>query len=413
MNLKFRLLFFFMGMFTFPGFSQQTVSLDNTIITALEVVNGTIFAGVYSGRIVYSPDSGKTWIEAGLGVCDTASLAYDRLIYDFEAVGDTIYVATACGIFRSAINGLQWKSFSEGLPDRCLKLYSFQGTLFAGTGSGICRFEKDSAKWIPLTDGVPVRQTLSPYCEAIIHQDTVLFATFELALYNSKDGGDSWSPLGSNPVIVPAGISHWDSVWATHVNGIALLCTIQDSLLAVSYNGAVFRSTNLGATWVLTRVGCYYCSNPIILDACADAGGVFLGSCYNQVLVSHDAGLTWQTTGYAIDARPYRLARIGNYTVVGTEGKGIFFSNDDFGTYSRYISGPVKAKGFGRQGSSQFSFGNGDRVGIVVVYDIKGRMIGKMEGRVLTDRIGKNVLANGVYIVRENGIEKGRKFLVR
>ena len=109
----------------------------------------TIWAGcrpAFSGnlRVAYSQDDGSTWHEAPLGGLSNAIEAWD-----FAFAGDTVYVATSDGLFRSTGDYDAWSMLTDFVDSANQTFYQYDapfyavdvadGTVWAGGSEGVVK----------------------------------------------------------------------------------------------------------------------------------------------------------------------------------------------------------------------------------------------------------------------------------
>ena len=166
-------------------------------------------------------------------------------------------------LFRS-----QWDRAS-GIGDRLVySIRKIDSYLFAATDSGVYR-SADGVNWQIKINGMGTTQlNTRDFCKSGSH----LYAASMAGLYSSTDYGDNWQL--TNYPDYPA-----ISIYA-----------INNIILASTTGGGLFRSSDSGNTW-----------NPIIGDnfwKYAMINGRLFASTYQDVSVSIDTGLTWQSTDF-------------------------------------------------------------------------------------------------------------------
>lgn len=162
------------------------------------------FAGFFR-----STDGGTTWVHAG----DNPSTQSLALAID-SANDETVYALTRTGLFRSTDAGTSWRNLNSFVPDvnacdpqaqRCgvpaaLLADPFRsGTLFAAFSDvGLLFRSRDSgATWQPAVQGVADRYVTA--LAAHPKEPGHLFAGTDRGVYESRDGGDSWTLASNRP----------------------------------------------------------------------------------------------------------------------------------------------------------------------------------------------------------------------
>ncbi len=211
-----------------------TYALSNTGNDAVGPTRG--FA--YDNNFVYtctsqglyrSADQGANWtsVSNGLGNLLTSGISH---------ADPYIVVATPTGVFRSIDQGDNWTAAGLSATDvRCIT--AIADTLFAGTnGSGIYKSTDWGANWVAVNNGLS-----STNFRAIQSQGSLLFAGGQTGtgVFRSTDLGANWSLLGG-------GLS------AGSYRGFA---SNDQIVVAGSFGGGVFYSLDNGDTWTAINAG--------------------------------------------------------------------------------------------------------------------------------------------------------------
>jgi len=195
--------------------------------------NGVIYAGSFGHGVFQTVDRGATWNRVGAGVTDPfiLSLAITK--------SGSVYAGTfRGGVFRSRDAGNTWQSVNEGLKRLEVKvLLVVDHELYAGTGDGVYRLRDTDDRWVPVTTGLD---------DILVHSlarstDGTLFAG------TSGKGIFRLIPRSSGWVRVRHGLKDHEGMIE---NFIRVLVIDQDqSILAGTFDGGVFRSVDGGLTW--------------------------------------------------------------------------------------------------------------------------------------------------------------------
>ena len=233
--------------------ASPTVSVDGTPV---------IYAGSSGGRVFRSLDGGDTW--TGLGTGLLGSRIYDLAFVSGAVPGDA-------------------------------------PALLAATDRGLFRLESLDGDWQPSADGV-AHTRIATRLATTPADPNLVFTTVSIgrisgswALYRSTDGGRTWTEAGGGRFFEYS---------------VALSATAPITLWAASFQG-VYRSTNLGNTWQVSRQGLP--QFPTFSDLTphpTDPATVFTAArslTGDGVLpfVSHDRGQTWTGLGNGLDATAY------------------------------------------------------------------------------------------------------------
>ena len=151
---------------------------------------GTIIAATLDGGIYRLNENTLSWstIIAGPGIDDDrlSSMAID---------GKDIFIGTdSSGMFRTTIDGGEWKAIDLGLPQSRIVALTTNGSyLFASTYSqGLFRSSDKGESWIQLSNGLERRSVLSLSAKG----NTVFAGTFN-GVYRSDNNGTDWMPANS------------------------------------------------------------------------------------------------------------------------------------------------------------------------------------------------------------------------
>ncbi len=147
-------------------------------IQALGREGNTLFAGLESGAVYRSLDTGATWTIDSSGHINSVQC--------FATNGSVLFAGTANGgVFISKDTGNTWTAFNLGLTNTNIQALFSTGTdLFAGTGGGGIFHSSDSGKtWTPFNNGLT-----DSSIQSFGVNDTYLFAGVGPGTY----GGSVW-----------------------------------------------------------------------------------------------------------------------------------------------------------------------------------------------------------------------------
>jgi len=264
-------------------------------------------------------NSSAQWTSLGLS---------GKSIYSIASIGDIIIVGTQNeGIYRTTNDGTTWSQVS----DVDLKLTSVEALKISGSmliaGTNIVGratyYSIDSgASW------VPVNSIINDYTSAIVlKQDTILLGTLNSGVYRSTDQGNTWlnvCPSDSTPKNVLSLLWSENTIYVgTHTNF-----------------GGVWKSSDLGDTWVMANSGLPKYPGNIWMDIpslISYGQFIFAGSngagCYR----SSDAGTHWDSvnSGLPQNAGVYSLSSNEETLYLGTYG---VYQSTDYGNHWLSIS---------------------------------------------------------------------------
>lgn len=240
-----------------------------------------------------------------------------------------------------------WEARNTGLTDQRVDALMFapNGTLFAGTGSGVYRSANAGTSW---------ERTLAPgraMLALAIDPKNTIYARSNLGVFRSDDNGTRWAEteLIRNDIaallMTPTGVL-WAGTtsgevfrsdaggqsWKRTSNGlpqvpVRAMARDQQGTLYVALNGeGLYRSTNEGVSWQPTGLNTGFV-NALV----SDGTDLFAATTFRTVLHSSDGGSTWTPVGPNGLTLPtvHALARGPNgHLFAGTDGDGLYRSTD-------------------------------------------------------------------------------------
>ncbi len=207
--------------------------------------------------------------------------------------------------------------------------------LFAGTwGDGVFRSSDEGETWTQVNEGLIDSYviTLAVIPSSIDPTQSNLFAGTNLGLFVSTNNGSSWSEADSGLTnLTVYAISQIDTV-----------------LIAGTWGGGVYRSTNEGRMWDQTDlmlVGKFV--NSFVVSPTHDGTGrtnLFAGTYGDGVFLSTDEGMSWTAVNKGISDKQIR-SLVGSITPTGVNlfaaagQSGLFRSTNDGKTWVRKLAG--------------------------------------------------------------------------
>ncbi len=305
---------------------------------------GTVYVGDSRFGLFRSTDDGATWSESNQGIVGSS-------VTEMAAVGNTI-LAYHNGGSRSTDLGATWSPVD--VPIQGIGLFfhfavSRGDTVYAGA-NGVIRSTDAGATWHKL----PSSTSLGTIASVASDQTGQVFAgTYNGAVYRSGDGGASWSPTTSSTYVYPVhdiasngkGIvvmsNAWNQLALSTNNGAtwASIRTLPSEHLSVAvspdgtlyvgdFDGRLFRSTDLGASWQTKLLSNSYGHN-VASFSFAGSSIVLAASYGGGVYISRDNGQTWSEANNGLSnlEAPSVTATSSGYIFVGTDGTGVFRIN--------------------------------------------------------------------------------------
>src|SRR5580693_5904092 len=290
-----------------------------------------VLAGTSAGQVYVSRNGGVRWRDAGSPL-PFPGWVVSCLRFDPNRHG-RVWVALfgVWGSGQVAFSddlGATWSARSQGLPDE--PVYTVALTpgrperLFAGTLTGVYGSEDGGASWRPLTGALPELQKVTSLLVDPSRPDTVIAGTWRRA-YRSDDGGKSWSGIFEGMVL------------DTELFSLTAVAERPGEIWA-STCGWVYQALEPGDHWQLWRDGLDERRTPAL--AVLPDGRVLAGT-VSGVYVSEDGGRSWKRQSdpaiavQVMAVHPARPKRV----ILGTEGAGIWISNDGAATFYRSSRG--------------------------------------------------------------------------
>lgn len=296
--------------------------------------SGVIYASADSMGVYHSSDGGMTWDRRVNGLGDRAITA---LALDLSHPNVLFAGGLQNGVYKTTDFGMSWSSTSLG----GIWVYSIMvypggpDTVFATSNNRVYRSSDGGATWSSILDTVGGVIAPAPSNPSILY---VWSDNGYRCVWRSNDGGRHWirhavpshpglsslallvDPAFKDSLLVgggffPAG-GLYGQLWKSTDGGISwtqlmlgdmpiqsLLALPQGDVLVGSIGPGVHRTTDGGATWLLSNQGMTL-QNITSLDLSSSRPPSLFASCTgfgcSGVVVSKDQGRTWQTRNVGI-----------------------------------------------------------------------------------------------------------------
>jgi photosystem II stability/assembly factor-like uncharacterized protein len=290
------------------------------------------YLGTSQGEVYVSRDAGANWKNPRVST-PFPGYVVDNLIIDARG---RLWVA-AWGLWGGGViavsndHGLTWSRRDAGLENFSVRAIvidpSNNDRVVVGGLDGVHLSEDSGKTWRRISDQTNVESlAIDPR-----NSDTIFVGTWRQA-WRSDDGGQTWKHIANGMVLdtdvftIQINPKNPDSVW-------------------VSTCGWVYNSADRGDTWVRYREGF---KNRRIHDVKIDprSDDLVYAASVAGLYRTKDAGKNWELISdeglviNAIGVHPERPGRI----VLGTEGDGVYVSDDDGATYRRISNGLYNVK---------------------------------------------------------------------
>ena len=305
----------------------------------------TIFAGTTLG-LFKSPDGGKTWQHLN-------SEQVNWMVFDPKDP-QTLYLATEfAGILKSTDSGLTLHPVNDGFANHRLSEITSDGkrlyasSTYEGLYGGVFVSDDGGLEWSLRANEEALHGHNLNSLTAFPANPNIVFAASEDAILKSVDGGKTWLPSPEPHVVVVTTRKgqHLRTAINVHIHAIrAVQLGKGTPVLFAGTDAGLFRSSNSGMTWEQVK----------------DAGssGVRVSSIYapavgasrlalktsSGLLLSEDAGRTWQPASLPDGYYLYDVALPVQHEVaiLAATSRGILQSMDE-GSHWRLVTKGVPA----------------------------------------------------------------------
>lgn len=346
------------GLFRFDhGRWARVASLSQRELRAVLDLGGSVVAVEAHRGVLRTEDGGGTWTEANVGLRGRYGHAADDVRTLVRDRADPLHLylgAAGQGAFESRDGGRRWTLLLPGLEEQPAPAFHptallppAQGRpLLMGTdGLGLFRWEE--GRWRPIEEGgLPEGlrvQALATSSGNLLH---VALATRGAGLWESRDGGTSWTKLRAGAFGVVGAV-------AVSADG-TVLAHFPEEGLVLARDGKAGRPTGLGDAKVLclqpragggwfagladdgvlelspegvpvgARNGGLEATKVLSLLPGGVAGRLWAGDA-NGVFFSGDEGVSWEVRdGGLLGAPASNLLTSSEGVLLGTGGQGVF-----------------------------------------------------------------------------------------
>ena len=255
----------------------------------------TIYALMgWGGTSIYtSADNGNNW-----------TFINTTLPTDVRAIavmGNSLFIATVSGIYRSDDNGITWVNKSAGFPAGT----SLYMTTLAATGTTIfaaiqvstpitlIRSTDNGETWTLQTSGLTCGGI-----NTILATETAVFTgggSNKKGVFRSTNNGDTWQQVKNGMYYYQSGTPNY--AYAPNINALGFNGT--DLYTGTLNSQGVWKTSDNGDNWVLTNTSTR--SNATYSSVVGDGSTVYAGTGTNGILRSTDNGANWISSNNGID----------------------------------------------------------------------------------------------------------------
>ncbi len=336
----------------------HSTSLNGAPVAFIQKGSILFFGGITG--VIRSVDQGETWDALTGGQSGQAIQ-----VKCFEKSGDTIFIGTRKGLFRSLNNCTNWTAASTGIPSTPVGsnwitgMAKSGGILYASTyQKGIYKSTNLAVSWTASNNGLTDLRT-----QTVFTSGQELFAgTYYDGIYKSSDNAASWS-LSTQGLYSQSinrffqhgntlysgggqGISkstdngnNWTDANNDGLNGHIIGCGygLTDQylikggsyLFASTYQGLVYRSADNGATWQPVSGNIRVGNQGWVRSMAANDTVILVSMDDNKLYQSFDWGDTWSIIAYPENRCPTRMVVVGNRIWAIDDGGLLYFSDDN------------------------------------------------------------------------------------
>ena len=282
--------------------------------------NGVILSATYGG-IYRSTDNGDTWLHSGNGIDDGV------FVSTFASTGNYIYGAgTYSGLFRSADNGLNWTEVIVPVSF-ITKLFASHDTLYVGCdGCGVYRSVGNAASFQQINTGFPAVAIVNSFVQLGSYLYSGLTGNGgSVGVYRTPVNAINWTQVNNGLIVFP-------SVVDLAVKNNDLWVTVE------SFNDVgLFRSSNLGATWIEETPAIPGADWPTQLLVAGN--DIYCGTNGGVPFKSVDNGASWQIVGNGLKPLSVFCFLAGSAGIFVGYERGIARTTDNGASWQRKILG--------------------------------------------------------------------------
>ena len=288
---------------------------------------GRVYCGTSRGNFYGSSDAGASWQPLRPGPA-FPGFYVTSLIAD-PAVRGRLWASLAGELgggllVRSDDRGAEWAVLaksSRAVTTRALALAPGEPRLLALAGDDGVRLSSDGGKtWTRTGEGVAGLQQVESLAFDPADRQVLYAGTWRQA-FRTRDGGASWSRIADG-MVLDATVYSWDFASADSRD------------VWVSTCGWVYHSQNGGDHWVRSQTGfTNRRSHAVRRDP--SRPGVVYAATVGGLHRSTDGGATWtRVSRESLVVTALEIDRKSGRLYVGTEGEGVFYSDDAGSTLS-------------------------------------------------------------------------------
>jgi photosystem II stability/assembly factor-like uncharacterized protein len=271
--------------------------------------NSTVYAGTLDGLFA-TTDNGLTWAQNSFLVnIPVSSILIDSSNNIFCGTG---YYDNGNGVFYSTDGGQSWTQLGLGGKIVLSLAFDSQGNLYAGTKEdGLYKTTDLGQNWEQYNKGLYRKEV---FRLKLNKQDDIFIGSENEGVYRSTSNGDSFEHIGlpisrvknimfsGDSLVIastPSGVQKynrfnqkWTNLGLQNVEAVTI--TPSDYLYAATFDGGLYKSTDLGNTWILTSLTSD--SLMSVYNVLAVNDDTVFAATESNLRYSYDGGISWTIT---------------------------------------------------------------------------------------------------------------------
>ena len=302
-------------------FNTKTLDADYSRFAPMKKWNRTLYMLLSKHKLFASEDDGKTW-----EFLYAFPVQHNLILFDFVTTEQAFYIIFSDhSVFRSDDNGKTWNNAINEFPGPPTTVIATHNTIFAGTNSGIYRWNTDRWKYLkfPVSREIEVTSitAIKDQLYVVGTGNTIRGNSRNWWIFRSADLGESWEDITPK------------NAWSLVGDPPDLKLIAVDKTLLLMERGVV-RSEDGGNTWLPLQSP----DTTPVMDrfhpaVVMDENTIYVGSPDDGLSRSTDAGKSWE----AVNFKPESSLPIDSLIAIRENDKA---QNTASGLYGR-IAGEI------------------------------------------------------------------------
>lgn len=293
-----------------PGWTQNNNGFNNLKTWSIATSGETVIVAATEKGVFVSKNLASSYIAANTGLTDSLH------VHDLTFMETKLFAATDSGIFISNDTGTTWTAFNSGLGTglQMKQVVASANYIYTYSSAGEVYYSDGTAAWTAAQTGLPTG--VEPTSVAF-WSNNVILGTVAHGVYTSTQGSASWTAANT-------GLTNM------HVTSVTAL---EGKLYAGTHGNGVFVTNASTINWAATAALSIPHTVTMQLDgshiqALATYGGYVFASYRGGLLVTDDAGATWEEGGNQFNLPSYtavnKIAFVTTRVFVTTEQNSLY-----------------------------------------------------------------------------------------